>query len=60
MQEITEDERNELLKQIDEQDDEDEMIRKISSLKPKFKLGEAEEHIKSDWLNEYFHLVSVE
>ncbi|EGT59418.1 hypothetical protein CAEBREN_31051 [Caenorhabditis brenneri] len=52
MQDITEEERNELLKQIDEQDDEDEMIRKISSMKPKFKLGENEngepQHIKSD------------
>ncbi|EGT37522.1 hypothetical protein CAEBREN_18934 [Caenorhabditis brenneri] len=35
MQEITEEERNELLKQIDEQDDDDEMIRKITSIKPR-------------------------
>ncbi|CAO4384350.1 unnamed protein product [Caenorhabditis nigoni] len=53
MQGITEEERNELLKQIDEQDDEEEMIRKISSLKPKFKLGEqdaddSQQHIKVD------------
>ncbi|CAI2356372.1 unnamed protein product [Caenorhabditis sp. 36 PRJEB53466] len=49
MQGITEEERNELLKQIDEQDDEDEMIRKISSLKPKFRIGDADDdHIKSD------------
>lgn len=50
MQGISEEERDELLKQIDEQDDEEEMIRKISSLKPKFKIGDhdADEHIKSD------------